>query len=251
MPPCSWQKTSSESTPESTPESPSTNKTPSKRPTVKHAGPVARETARRIACDCSISTHITSNGEPIDIGRKSRIWPNPMSRAIIARDTHCQFPGCTRTHHLQIHHIIHWADGGETSIENGVSLCQFHHTLVHEGGYTIERVTGDERRMQEQFEQQRHTSDISQFNFEKDLRNDKQSFDRVRVLSPTRYRFRVMNAQGVEIRAVSGIDAGADPSDSPTEYSTSHSIRIECAEPIRLLSVSTRHRSNQRMLSIK
>ena len=64
--------------------------TPSKRPTIKGAGYIARETARRIACDCSISTHITSNGEPMDIGRISRIWPNAMERAIKERDQHCQ-----------------------------------------------------------------------------------------------------------------------------------------------------------------
>ena len=94
--------------------------TPSKRPTIKGAGPIARETARRIACDCSISTHIKSNGEPMDIGRISRIWPNAMERAIKERDQHCQFYGCTKTHNLQIHHIIHWANGGVTSISNGV-----------------------------------------------------------------------------------------------------------------------------------
>jgi hypothetical protein len=47
--------------------------TPSRRATVNGAGPIARETARRIACDCSITTHITSNGKPTDIGRKSRL----------------------------------------------------------------------------------------------------------------------------------------------------------------------------------
>lgn len=37
------------------------------------------------------------------------------------------------------HHIVHWADGGETSLDNLVSLCRFHHRLVHEGGYHIVR----------------------------------------------------------------------------------------------------------------
>jgi hypothetical protein len=42
---------------------------------------------------------------------------------------------------LQIHHIVHWADGGETCIENGVSLCQHNHQLIHSGEFTIERAT--------------------------------------------------------------------------------------------------------------
>jgi len=49
--------------------------TPSKRATVKGAGPIAKETARRIACDCSVTTINKTNGEPVDIGRRSRLWP--------------------------------------------------------------------------------------------------------------------------------------------------------------------------------
>ena len=234
-------KSTSTSTPTSTP----THNPPSRRPTVKGAGPIARETARRIACDCSVSTHLTSDGELMDIGRKSRIWPNVMSRAIKARDQHCQWPGCTRTHHLPIHHLKHWADGGETKVSNGVSLCQFHHSLVHEGGYTIEWASGNERRMCEQFEQQRHTKDLSLFDFEKNLRNDRESFDTIRKLSPTRYRFRVKNAQGVDVRALTDVCSstyvavvadrpGTDTrntSSSPPSYQPRHSIRMECGEP--------------------
>ena len=166
--------------------------TPSKRPTIKGVGPIARQTARRTACDCSISTRITSNGESMDIGRISRIWPNAMARAILERDQHCQLYGCTRTHNLKIHHLIHWAYGGETSVSNGASLCGYHHALVHEGN-----------------------------------------------LSPTRYRFRVRNAQGIDIRTLPaesvetdslGADA-PDASGSPDSYQIPHSARAECAEP--------------------
>ena len=213
-------------------------KTPSKRPTIKGVGPIARETARRIACDCSISTHITSNSEPMDIGRISRIWPNAMARVILERDQHCQFYGCTRTHNLKIHHLIHWADGGETSVSNAASLCGYHHTLVHEGGYTIEHASSSEQLINEQFEQQRHTEVASLFDFEKDLRNDRESFDTIRNLQPTRYRFRVKNAQGIDIRTLPaesvvrdslGADA-PDASGSPDSYQIPHSAGAECAE---------------------
>ena len=213
--------------------------TPSKRPTIKGAGPIARETARRIACDCSISTHITSNGEPMDIGRISRIWPNAMERAIKERDQHCQWPGCTRTHHLPIHHIIHWADGGKTSIDNGVAVCAYHHSLLHEGGYTIERANSSEQLINEQFEQQRHTNVADLFDFEKDLRNDRESFDKIRNLQPTRYRFIVKNAQGIDIRTLPALPVdtdshGADSPDasgSPDSYKILHSARAVCSEP--------------------
>ena len=213
--------------------------TPSKLPTIKGAGPITRETARRIACDCSISTHIKSNGELMDIGRISRIWPNAMERAIKERDQHCQWPGCTRTQHLPIHHIIHWADGGKTSIDNGVAVCAYHHSLLHEGGYTIEHANSSEQLINEQFEQQRHTNVAGLFDFEKNLRNDRESFDKIRKLQPTRYRFIVKNAQGVDIRtlpaqSVDKDSLGADLQDvsgSPDSYKEFHSAHAACSEP--------------------
>ena len=51
------------------------------------------------------------------------------------------FPGCTHHRWVDAHHIHHWAHGGATEIENLASLCQTHHRLVHEGGFTVERAT--------------------------------------------------------------------------------------------------------------
>ena len=54
-----------------------------------------------------------------------------------SRDGGCRFPGCDRTRFIDGHHVKHWADGGETKLSNLVSLCGFHHKLVHEGGFGI------------------------------------------------------------------------------------------------------------------
>jgi hypothetical protein len=104
---------------------------------------IAASTAQRLACDCSITPILSHDGEPLSIGRRSRVWPAAISKAILARDEQCVFPGCTSRKHLQIHHIQHWAHGGETSVENGVSLCGYHHKLMHEFGYHIERTPKD------------------------------------------------------------------------------------------------------------
>ncbi len=173
--------------------------TPENRPTIHGVGPIATETARRVACDCSVSTITHTHGEPIDIGRKSRLWPPAMARTIKNRDQHCQYPGCTQTRHLQIHHIQHWADGGSTCVENGACLCAHHHTVVHEGGYRIERVTDCQNGSNEQFLRQQATEHT--FNdVEKRLRNSRESFDLVRQLLPTRFRFRVVNREGQDIQ---------------------------------------------------
>ncbi len=217
--------------PATPPPQPPHTRTQTKRATIKGAGPVARETARRIACDCSITHHTTHHGEPTDISRKSRLWPAAMSRAIKDRDQHCQYPGCTKTHQLQIHHIKHWADGGDTSIENGASVCSFHHTMLHEGGHIIQKVDGDALQMYKQFTDQQHTSDLAMGEVEKQLRNDQASFADVRALSPTRYRFRVVDANGIDIR-YSGSSVYGSTKDS-YQYSVTRSedTRVSCAEP--------------------
>jgi len=62
-----------------------------------------------------------------------------MRRALRHRDGGCRFPGCTNTRFSDAHHIEHWGEGGETSLENLVELCRRHHRFVHEYGYAIRR----------------------------------------------------------------------------------------------------------------
>ena len=99
---------------------------------------LARDTARRLCCDGTV-VGITEgvDGEPLNIGRKTRSIPPAIKRALRSRDRGCRFPGCDRTRYTDGHHVKHWADGGETKVTNLVTLCGFHHTLVHEGGYGV------------------------------------------------------------------------------------------------------------------
>ena len=89
---------------------------------------VAPETARRLACDASI----------VRKGRRSRTIPSSLRRALRARDRGCRFPGCENRRFVDAHHVRHWAHGGETTLENLVSLCRRHHRAVHEGGYRVD-----------------------------------------------------------------------------------------------------------------
>ncbi len=101
---------------------------------------VSAETSRRLACDAAIVGILDgADGEPLSIGRKRRSVPPAMRRALKARDRGCRFPGCTRTRFVDAHHVRHWADGGETRLDNLVELCRHHHRLVHEGGFGCER----------------------------------------------------------------------------------------------------------------
>jgi hypothetical protein len=105
---------------------------------LEHGPAIAAETARRLACDASVVRVVEGPaGEPLDIGRKSRTIPPGIRRALNARDQGCRFPGCTFRRYVDGHHVKHWAEGGETKLSNLVTLCRFHHRLVHEGQVEI------------------------------------------------------------------------------------------------------------------
>jgi hypothetical protein len=106
---------------------------------------VSAETSRRLACDCSVINWLDHKGsailgaEPLAVSHKTRTVPPAMRRALQRRDRGCRFPGCSCTRFVDAHHIHHWADGGETHINNLVLLCRHHHRLVHEGGFGLLR----------------------------------------------------------------------------------------------------------------
>ena len=83
--------------------------------------------ARRLACDAGLLVvHEDNVGNVLDIGRKTRVIPVAMERALAIRDDGCcQFPGCCESRYTEGHHIKHWADGGETKLDNLVTLCPF------------------------------------------------------------------------------------------------------------------------------
>jgi hypothetical protein len=104
---------------------------------------VSAETSRRLACDASrVCVHEDGEGNVLNIGRRTRQIPPAIGRALRLRDWGCRFPGCTERRFVDGHHIEHWSDGGETSLENLVLLCRTHHRAVHEGGFGVQRRGG-------------------------------------------------------------------------------------------------------------
>jgi hypothetical protein len=93
------------------------------------------ETLRRLTCDAGIVPIVLgSDSEVLDVGRRTRTIPTAVRRALEQRDGGCTWKGCTApASWTDAHHIIHWADGGETSLSNLALLCRTHHTATHEG----------------------------------------------------------------------------------------------------------------------
>jgi hypothetical protein len=110
-----------------------------------HAGPVPSDTARRLACDASVMRIVLSGrSEPLDVGRRTPVVRPSMRRAVMVRDRHCRFPGCDRPHTwCDAHHVVHWADGGPTAVQNLLLLCRRHHRMIHEkDGFRLELLDG-------------------------------------------------------------------------------------------------------------
>jgi hypothetical protein len=93
------------------------------------------ESLRRLTCDAAIIPMVLgSESEVLDVGRKTRTIPAAVRRALEHRDGGCTWRGCTApASWTDAHHIVHWADGGETALYNLVLLCRRHHTATHEG----------------------------------------------------------------------------------------------------------------------
>ena len=83
-------------------------------------GPVTLDAVRRLACDASLTRVVMGPGsEPLDVGRRTRVVPASLRRALNHRDGGCTHPGCdTPAHWCDAHHITHWADGGGTDSAN-------------------------------------------------------------------------------------------------------------------------------------
>ncbi|HEY5783972.1 MAG TPA: DUF222 domain-containing protein, partial [Microlunatus sp.] len=122
-----------------------TSHTPGQAPNptchLQGVGGIEPDTARKLACDSDLLGAILDRHRGVlALGHTRRLVTRALRRALMIRDQgRSQFTGCHQTHHLKAHHLIHWADGGPTDLDNLILLCQFHHTAVHEGNMTIRR----------------------------------------------------------------------------------------------------------------
>ncbi|GAA2724764.1 HNH endonuclease signature motif containing protein [Cellulomonas aerilata] len=119
-----------------------TAKSVSHGPQFEDGTPVPRILLDRLACDGELNRVIFGpKSEILDVGRAERTFTRARRNAIIARDRHCRFPGCSAPPTLsECHHVKHWArDHGSTSVDNGILLCWHHHGYVHARGIEIHR----------------------------------------------------------------------------------------------------------------
>jgi Domain of unknown function (DUF222)/HNH endonuclease len=99
---------------------------------------ISPATAQMIACSATWTWMLhDSAGKLLDVGRRRRRANAALRRAARERDTcRCRFPGC-ESRRVDLHHIQYWSNGGQTKLDNLISLCKYHHMLVHDRGYLI------------------------------------------------------------------------------------------------------------------
>jgi len=102
-------------------------------------GRMTPEALRMLACDAAVVPIVMNGaGQPLDVGRSTRVIPDGLRRAVTARDRGCAHPGCDRMPSwCEIHHIWEGEHGGPTELGNLVSLCKVHHRLIHHSGWVV------------------------------------------------------------------------------------------------------------------
>lgn len=106
--------------------------------------PVPAALARHIGCHGTIHRlTLGANGAIKRLVIDGRVFNHWQRKAIGARDGGCVIPGCTvPAAWCEVHHVTEWAEGGPTSVDNGVALCWHHHRGIETSGWEIRMVDG-------------------------------------------------------------------------------------------------------------
>ncbi len=108
---------------------------------VDGVGPIAPETARRLACDANVARVITQGGSTVlDLGLSTPTPNRAQRRALRIRDRGCVVPGCGRPPEwCEAHHLQPVGAQGPTDLANLCLLCSRHHHMHHAGTLGIAR----------------------------------------------------------------------------------------------------------------
>jgi hypothetical protein len=86
-----------------------------------------------LTCDGTLAPVLTDGAHPVSVGRTQRTPPERTRRLVLQRDKACRVPWCGARRHLDVHHLDHWADGGQTDFDRLIALCSRCHRAHHHG----------------------------------------------------------------------------------------------------------------------
>ena len=106
---------------------------------------LAPDRVKRLLCDAQLTFIVQGeHREPLWMSRTVRSATPAQWRALVARDRHCAFPGCTmKPIWCVAHHVLEYdRDDGPTDIDNMALLCSGHHKIVHSAGWSAKMEPG-------------------------------------------------------------------------------------------------------------
>ena len=100
--------------------------------------PVA--TVQRLCCEAVIQAVLVHPDGTVDrLCAEQRTANRAQRRLLAAMYSTCAHPHCqVPFSQCRIHHLVWWTNGGKTVLENLLPVCEAHHHLVHEGGWTLQ-----------------------------------------------------------------------------------------------------------------
>lgn len=100
-------------------------------------GPIPVATARRLANDAVLKVLVTKGVDVVAVAHAGRTVPAHVRTALEARDPTCAVPGCPVHERLEVDHILPFASGGPTTLDNLARMCNFHHYLKTHHGWRL------------------------------------------------------------------------------------------------------------------
>ena len=120
---------------------------------IDHQGPIPVAMARDMANDSFLRLVFHRAGDIRAVSHLGRTINRSLRTALVHRDTTCVVPGCGTSYGLEIDHVIPFAEGGPTELDNLALLCGHHHDLKTYEGWVLTRIsTGPDGRPRWRFE---------------------------------------------------------------------------------------------------
>jgi hypothetical protein len=103
--------------------------------------PLPMEVAEMLACDAHLQALLVDRrGQPLWLGRSTRLATAAQRRVLALRDGGCVFPGCDMPPQwCDVHHAPSWERGGATDLDAMVMLCRRHHGAAHSSRWLLRR----------------------------------------------------------------------------------------------------------------
>jgi len=101
-------------------------------------GPISVATARRLATEGIVKAVLDDGADVKAVVHFGRSIPARVRTALEARDETCVVPGCEQRESLEIDHLVPFAEGGATSVDNLARLCRYHHAMKTHRGWRLE-----------------------------------------------------------------------------------------------------------------